>query len=176
MSLFSFCLYSAMFCPPIYALGYPGDFRLLNIIYYTYVLLLMGNLFYWMGWISAHVRRSPREGVGLPAFAAAAAACLICLGLHLNGGSYTATMAYSLLRSGEAREYAACGQRRLAMLQDPAVTDAVLEPFEKIPYVLFFDDVTEDPGDWRNLSVAEYYGKRSVVLGSPDDGAERSAP
>ena len=32
------------------------------------------------------------------------------------------------------------------------------------PYVLYHDDITEDETDWRNSTVAGFFGKDSVKL------------
>ena len=175
VTLYSYCLFSAMFCPTLYALGSYGDLRLLNILYLTYVLLLILNLLWWLGWLSSRKAREGESRPPLRILAPAALVLVLCLGAHLALGSYTGTMCLGALRSGEARAYAACGRQRLEQLHDPAVRNAVLEPFPSQPYVLFLSDVTPNPEDWRNVAVAEYYNKESVVLGSAEAEGERSA-
>ncbi len=168
VTVYSYCLLSAMFCPSLYALGDPGDLRLINIIYYAYVLLLVINLCCWLGWAAGRrgedsadadrVRLWPALGAG--------ALCLLCCLLFIRGGGFTSVMALGAMRSGEAQAYHATAQARFEILEDPAVRDAVLEPFPCKPYVLFIDDITEDSQDWRNLSMSTYYKKNSVVLGN----------
>ena len=46
LTLFSFCLLAAMFCPPIYGTGEIGELRLVNIVFFAFVFLVVGNLFY----------------------------------------------------------------------------------------------------------------------------------
>lgn len=167
VTLFSYCLLSAMFCPSQYAMGGAGALRLVNIIYYAFVLLVIINEFYWLGWLSGRLAgRAPLgEGVSLPAVAAATLACLACCGLFvLRGGSFTSFVALSSLRSGEAREYYDCAQRRLEILKDDDIKDAQLESYPVCPYVLFFNDIETDPANWRNRDMSEYYDKDSVVL------------
>jgi len=169
ITLYSYCLLSAMFCPCLYALGDVGDKRLTNIIYYTYILLLLVNLCAWLGFFAS--RRGAAEGEkkpGLLPLLASGALCLACCALFLRAGGYTSVMALGVLRSGEAQAYYAAAQQRLTVLEDPSVRDAVLEPFPSQPYLLFMDDITADAQDWRNLAVSQYYGKDSVVLRSGD--------
>ena len=170
VSLYSCCLFSAMFCPPLYAMGDIGDLRLVNILYDAYVLLLVLNLLYWIGWLAS--RRPPSQApagrVSGKPLTAAAALGLVCLLLHMQGGGFTSVMAWGAMRSGEAQAYHAAAMERFAILEDPAVRDAILPPFPCQPYVLYMDDVREDPQDWRNLVMADYYEKDSVVLQRAD--------
>ena len=55
-------------------------------------------------------------------------------------------------------------RQRLEILKDPEIKDALLRDFPKKPYVLFFDDITYDPEDWRNQNMSGYYHKDSVRL------------
>lgn len=167
LTLWSYCLLSAMFCPNLYALGDEGDKRLLNIIFYMDLLLLALNLFYWLGWLAARLgKRDPAEvrGAGLWQTLAAAALCLLCCALYLRAGGYTSLMALGAMRSGEARQFREAAEARLVLLEDAGVRNAVLEPYPVKPYVLFMDDITCDSADWRNEAMAAFYEKESVVL------------
>ncbi len=53
---------------------------------------------------------------------------------------------------------------RLAQYQDESQRDVLLEPLREKPYLLYFEDVTEDPSHWRNRAAASFYGKDSVRL------------
>lgn len=166
LSAFSFCLLSAMFCPTAYALGIEGDLRLLNIIYYAYILLVILNCFYWAGWLSAVCGRTSEAGHDMPLGTAAAAvlACLICCGIFMVNSGYTSLAALGSLSSGEAREYRDCNRRRCEILHDTDILFAELEPLPCQPYVLYFDDITEDADDWRNQGMRKFYGKISVAV------------
>lgn len=169
ISVFSYCLLSAMFCPSMYAMGNDGDNRLINIIYYAYVFLIIANEFYWLGWLSERLagKLPGGEGVSLPVFAAVSGVCLVCCGLFILNNGYSSIMALGELTSGEAQEYYTCAQERLEILKDEQIKDAQLESYPQQPYLLFFDDITTDPTDWRNTAVSYYYGKDSVVLKDP---------
>ena len=165
VTLYSVCLFAAMFCPGLYALGEVGDQRLLNIIYYSYVLLLGLNLCCWLGWL--RTRRKPvgaRCRVGLLPLLLSGAVCLLCCALYLRAGGYTSLMALGAMRSGEARAFHDAGAARYAVLEDATIRQAELAPYPCRPYVLFFDDITADPQDWRNLVTADYFDKDSVRL------------
>lgn len=170
LTAFSYCLISAMFCPNEYALGGVGEKRLLNIIYYAYVFLTVLNCFYWTGWVRSRFahKAGGEEGVLLRTLLAGGAVCLVCFGLFMRSGGFTSIMAISSVRSGQAQEYHAYALRRLETLEDNDIKDAVLEPFLSLPYVLYFDDITDDPDDWRNIGLSAYYGKDSVILQKND--------
>lgn len=72
---------------------------------------------------------------------------------------------YSLI-TGEASQYHQEYLNRLALYQNPKIKDVEVPAFQVKPYVLFFDDITTDINDWRNIAVASYYGKESVILNS----------
>lgn len=166
VTLYSFCLYAAMFCPTMYAMGTAGDWRLTDIIFYGYLLLLAMNVLYWVGWFS---RRRERQGEARPLslrrVLVCLVLCLLCLGVSakLTGGISLAS-AFTALRSGQAETYARENRERLLILHDETIRDAELEPYSDPPYLLFFDDITSDPKNWRNEGVQVFYDKDSVVL------------
>ena len=166
VTLFSFCLLAAMYCPPIYGGGNTGELRVDNVVYFTFVLLCALNLFYWLGW-AAKKRPLPAFSVGRRLLAAGLAALLFLAGwgLHIRGGhSVTSLSAAGLMRSGEAQAYRACADRRLEVLTDRSVRAAALEPFPSQPYLLYFEDISEDPASWINVVMSIFYEKDSLWI------------
>lgn len=169
VTAYSYCMFSAMFCPTMYAFGDPGADRVLNIEFYAYVLLLTVNCFYWIGWAKPKIMKA-RESSGkfpLRGLLAAAACCLICCGVYAMNHGFTSLMAVGTMRSGEAQQYYACAQERLEKYNNGIAEDLELEPYPCLPYLLYFDDITTDPNDWKNAAVCVYYGENSVVLTHP---------
>ncbi|MBR5094412.1 MAG: hypothetical protein IK095_04890 [Oscillospiraceae bacterium] len=166
VSLYSFCLYSAMFCPTMYALGSRGDWRLVDIIFYAYLLLLGLNVLYWVGWIRQRrgAGSDARQPKLLPVLGCLAL-CLLCLGISAKiSGGISVASAYTALRTDQAATYARENRERFEILHDPAVREARLRPYSDPPYLLFFDDITEDPENWRNVGVQVFYEKDRVYL------------
>lgn len=164
VTLFSFCLFSALFTPTLYALGSSGDARVRNIVYDAYLLLLVLNEFYWIGWLQQR-RGGISSAVHVVPLLCAASLCLsCCLGYVLSGNPISTLGALGHLRSGDAALYRRAADERFTVLQDASILDAVLEPFPVKPYLLFFDDITVDENDSRNQSICIYYDKDSVVL------------
>lgn len=165
VTVYSYCLLSSMFCPPIYALGDVGEFRLLNIIYFAFVLLVTLNVFYWFGWFASKKHAGENSGVKVGALIAGAVVCGACCtaALLMNTG-FASIGALSTLRNGEAEAYRECTRARLEVMHDRTVTDAVIPEYTLHPYILFYSDITADPDDWQNEDMAHFYGKNSVVI------------
>lgn len=166
VSLYSFCLFAAMFCPTAYALGETPVLRMTDIIYCSYLLLLALNLLYWLGWLRQ--RRTPgakAETPGLLPTLGSLALCVLLLAVSgkLSGGISLAS-ACTTLASGQAEAYYQEAQERFAILNDPAVRVARIKPFSDPPYLLFFDDLTIDPFDWHNRDMAIFFEKERVEL------------
>ena len=167
-------------------MGTKGPERLQNIIFFSFVFLLLFNWFYVVGWICKKLPSlvsegsvllkvlTPKEGysviimVGLAAFF-----LLSCYAVSLPVPITSKSAATSLI-TGEAKQYYQEAQERFAILNDDNVTEAYLEPYSVWPYVLCSDDESDDPTHWRNLSLAEYYGKSAVALTEPSPLAEKN--
>ena len=166
-SLWSFCLFSAMFCPTVYTFGWAGPGRLQNIVFCSYLFLLALNLFYWVGWCSLRRERERQHeaGIKLLPMVGATALCFVLLGASaaLHGGISLAS-AYTTLSSGQAEVFYQEAMERLDILRDPAVRVAKLKPYSDPPYLLFFDDLYDDPNAWQNRDMANFYEKDQVVL------------
>lgn len=168
VTLISFGVFAAQFTPNLYTLGITGAGRIQNVYRWTFYIWLYGNELYWIGWLVRKKKvyesnTNTTAGYLLPGWVLGAV--LLALALYVWGGDTLSSVsaAYSLHR-GEAQSYYAEYQERLAVLEDETVTDAVFKPYTFIPYVLYFGDITDKPEDWVNQSVANYYGKNSVVL------------
>lgn len=161
----------ALFCPPIYGMGTTGDLRLKNVVYFSFVIMMFVNEYYLCGWLMRRFFVLPQEKGD--SATKAAEECIsgefVCVALVLAAGLYLACWEYAasheairLLRSGEAAAYSAEADERYRILVNSAGEDVVLKPFEAVPYLLFYEDITEDADDWRNQWMAEYFGLRSV--------------
>lgn len=73
--------------------------------------------------------------------------------------------AYSML-TGEAQEYHAQMLEYAEICRSAPDEDVVLPPLTAEPWVLTYLDITENPTDWKNTAMAEYYGNASVRLQS----------
>lgn len=181
-TIISFGVFCAQCTPPIYGLGLAVPERLLNIIYFSFYILALLNIFVWCGYVS---RRSDgtfvRKLLGMVKNNSTAAfAALLVLFAALSVGSCEigksesgavqisglplgAEAIYELV-TGEAEAYRDTNIQRLEILQNSDIKQAVLPQYTAEPYLLYINDVTTDTADWRNIAVAEYYDKISVEL------------
>ena len=79
-----------------------------------------------------------------------------------NPDFYTGTSAVFELLDGSAAQYGRENEERLRILKNPREQDAVLPRYTVQPNLLYFGDVSEDPDDWINQKMSEYYGKNSI--------------
>lgn len=170
VTTWSVCFFAAMFCPAMYAMGTFNGQRQLAILFYAFLLLMALNLLYWMGWLRQHF--TPGAVSCDPALLPMLGSLVLCVALlavsaQLKGGVSLAS-AYTALTTGQAEVYYRTAQERLKILKDPAIRVAELEPYRDPPYLLFFDDLTEEADDWRNLTVSDFYEKDRVILRRAD--------
>lgn len=170
------CFLSAMSCPSFYVLGEPGPGRLRNVIYVNDMILAVLTYGYLLGWLWAkfpgnrmwvklrdfYKNTRVWQGIGV----AAVVYVVLCAGNFRTYG-VSAEAARELL-TGEAAVYHREAMERKAVYLDPDIMHAEVEPYSVKPYLLFFDDITDDPGNWKNVGVSVYYGKESVRLNRYD--------
>ncbi len=75
----------------------------------------------------------------------------------------------------KARTFDRENKERIAIFQQNQMKDVVLKPYSDPPITLFFDDIIEDRADWRNASLAYYFGAKSVRLESSSQGSYHRA-
>ena len=167
VTVISFGLYCSMMTPPFFAGATWGPGRLINLVYFSYYFFLTGNLLYWAGWaVRRFERLRPvvRKEVGvLPVLLCFLALLLISLKIYGLQSTSSSRALLSLVK-GEATEYLKENESRWDIYTDDSVQNAEVEDFFVKPYVLYHDDITEDETDWRNSTVAGFFGKDSVKL------------
>ncbi len=173
VSALSLCSISCMFTPSLYAMGGSGPDRLINIIKMWFCLLLFVNEGYWLGYIRRRMAEGRFDflqkllGLSLPLYTAGIL-CLLLAAFVVNVKDrqfdYSSYAAYVSLKAGEAQTYDREYKERLEILNGPD-KEVTLKLFSVQPWLLYFDDITEDATDWRNGAVANWYYKDRVVLG-----------
>ena len=90
----------------------------------------------------------------------------LCAG---NSQSYGSSLeAAKELLNGSSAQYHAEIQKRYELYENPEIEVVVVEPLSVKPEVIFFDDITDDPENWKNISTAKYFDKKSVRLSTYD--------
>ncbi len=157
----------AMYCPPIYAMGGSGDGRLVNVVYFSFVVLMFLNEFYICGWLVEHfikVNDGHTNEIRLSQQYSLVAVVLV-VGMILGCGESSAGyQAFLQLKTGAAARYSSEADARFQILETSRGKDVVLDAYTEQPYMIFFDDITEDSSDWRNQYMLEYFELNSVAL------------
>lgn len=186
--LFFFLAYG-VFCtqgtPVFYALGLSMPERVINTIYFSCYPVTLLVWSYFLGWLShksqwkecldAGILRFRKQKGGLFSLILLLVFLAGTLGLIRVGknpetggvameGLPLSVQAVISLASGEAQDYHAQLLERETLYQNESLADVRVEPLKEKPYLLFQQDVTEDPNDWVNQAVAKYYHKESVAL------------
>ena len=164
VTVYSYCLISALYCPSYYAMDGVAE-RTLNVIYFSYLLLLFLNAVCWMGWLKQKFRKP--HAAFIPLWQAAVGSVLFLFGCILfirTGGTVTSALALHDLRTGQVEGYRSTYLERLTVLHDPEQKDVVFDYAEYYPVLLPGLDYTADPDNWVNKAVADYYDKDSIVM------------
>lgn len=167
VSILSYLLFSSMFCPHTYAMGSPGPERILNIIYFAFLLLCSLNLFWWMGWIQKKINNGRIDHIILLEGAVSAVAlALIVVSVRYtsNPAKLTSAIALNEIRSGEAFGYYEENVYRFKVLEDETAEDVHLSPLKNMPVLLFSEDMKADPDNYMNRDAATYFNKNSVSV------------
>lgn len=171
----AYSLLSAMFTPSLYAMGQAGLPRANNIIQIVYYLSILGVTTYLFGYVS-HKKTDTvsligklfeKTGFGITAGIMAVVLIIYCCTMDKN--TYTSVSALRSVVKGEGRCFHEESMERYDLYQDETVRDVVVKPFSAKPALFHITDLSEDSGNWLNLSVAEYFGKDSVSVAANEN-------
>ena len=173
--------------PPVYAMNSEGPSRLLNIIFYSYILMFVGNTFYIVGWVyrkwQIHVDSSSRENTeqfiikgckshSILGSILLAGALFVSCRYAPDGKTLTSILAYRDLSTGCAAAYDREVRTRMDIFLDPSISDALVKPIKAKPDVLYYTDLSTAKDKWPNTSVAAFFGKSTVGLDLSDESVD----
>ncbi|MCM1170958.1 MAG: hypothetical protein NC393_02410 [Clostridium sp.] len=151
-------------CIPYYAMGYFGEGRVQDFIFYTFCFCMFGIWYYLLGGVTLmlktyNIKYSWNKKIY----------CLIIMGVLFVGfwgnKSYSTSIeAVRELVSGEAKQYDAEWDERIILYSDDNKKNVVVSEFSVKPKLLFFSDVSNDKNDWRNFVLARFYNKSTVEM------------
>ena len=96
---------------------------------------------------------------------------IFILWIVLFGKNYetsTTMKAISQLNNGILKQYSKELDERVKLYENKALKGVTVKALTVKPNLIYFDDVTENPEDWRNESIRQYYKKDFVVLEKPN--------
>ena len=177
ISLLSFCLFAAHFTPNLYALGFTGAGRVLNLYRFSFYFLLYANELYWVGWLSyrhsvkyqviASEKAETNEHLQKESWLLLShmfGGIVFCISMYFFGGkTITSVSAIHDLSTGVAKQYYLEQQERLKLYEDATIKEVYVQPYTNAPYLLFFFDIDANEDDWLNRAVAGYYDKDKVA-------------
>lgn len=161
--IFSYGIVSAAVTPALYAQGNMDAGRIQSTFWLHAVLVLLILEWYLIGGL-VRVGFTAPVRPGRRALVSAAGLWIVFSLLAVKGNPdlYTGSRAAADLISGAAARYGEENGRRLSVLQDEGQPDAELPRYCERLSLLYYVDVSEDPGDWVNQKLSEYYHKSSV--------------
>lgn len=166
VAVLSFCLYASGFTPSLYSLGHAGLSRTLNAVKITWQILLVLNEVYFLGWLWGFLDKRKRgfEGKCFWWFYPLVGAVMLLIFLQSpnQAGNYSSFGAYYYVHTGEAYNFYQEYLERVEILKSSEM-NVVLEPYHYRPWLLCMGDLSDDPNNEANRSLANWYGKASVV-------------
>lgn len=166
LALWSVCFYASCFTPELYAAGGNAVSRSINIMKMVFQLLLVMNMAYALVLVRKYTKAN---------FAISPIVIVICAIPWIMAwnhffrispdpiGQYSAFGAKLYLESGQAQQFHAEYEQRIARLKSPGA-DVVFEPYSIKPWFLIWKDLSDNPNDEPNRFMSNYYGKESVVV------------
>ena len=170
-AVLAYGIVSCVVTPALYAQGNMDAGRIQSTFWLHAVLVLLLLEWYLVGGLyrrfskqqNASAASCLRNGAG--GFVRAILLFFIVFSLLAVKGNpdfYTGTSAVSELLDGSAAQYGRENEERLRILKNSEEQDTVLPRYTVQPNLLYFEDVSENPDDWINQKMSEYYGKNSI--------------
>lgn len=166
----SLCLYATGFTPSLYTLGHGGLARTLNAVKITLQLLLIIDEVYCLGWLQGKLARAGKLKSGEQAGSAPVLFYLAALGLMLTAFAadpsrlthYTSWGAYHYVHAGEAYNFHQEYLERVETIKNGGSVVTV-KPYGYRPWMISPGDLSENPENETNKSMAAWYGKEAVI-------------
>ena len=167
MLLVSYCSVACMFTPGCYAMNSTATERILNIIKFWFVLVLILNEGCWVGYVKQIIKKKETKfKLDIRIYAGIILLALMVVFVADDENrvyDWNSYGAFCALRNREPQQYHQAYLARVELLESNAMYVELPDLWMK-PRLLFFTDITEDPNDWRNAAMAEWYNKEWVAL------------
>lgn len=164
--LATFCLYSAMQAPAIYA-GvevsggvYNTNFQIC-VMMLALILVVLAEIIgtrmkekYTVIWNDMHAK------IVIPGLVVCVMAAVAC---RSDIKETTTWMCVEYISSGEAADYKEQMEQLTRLMTDPSAEDIIVPFINDVQGPLMHMPVTENPEAWTNTVICQYYGKNSVV-------------
>lgn len=156
---YSFCIFAASFTPTLYALGGENSGRVLDTIFYEFLIFLFFSEFYMIGFIQ---KRSFSKYKKMVALVAGILLLSICAVKSIGSISWTREI-YKEFADGSLQTYKAEHDERIRLYRTDAKEIEVL-PITVNPVTVFHGDIEADPHYWINICIEQFWEKESVKI------------
>ncbi|PNV62597.1 hypothetical protein C0033_08550 [Clostridium sp. chh4-2] len=174
MIAFSFCLFASSFTPTLYSTGGLGQNieaagRVQNIRYVLFVFLILVNVIYILGWLKPKLPNGERTVLfTYKDICYYFCFIIVSIGIMLmcpkDFNNLTSVSAVYTFYTGELQEYKRETAERKALLESDEKI-VTLKPYYARPRLLYYyNDIQPDEHDWKNETIAIWYGKERVYL------------
>lgn len=176
-SLLSFGVYASQCTATMYVEGTTGGGRMAAVLYDSYLLWMVVNLFYWVGYFYGKREKLPPKtrkvlrGVAQSICKYALIWCAVIGGVlvvWIYCFDLKTTVSYRVYRDwrqGWAKQYAEEWQARFEVLHDESVAIVEFEPLSIWPETYMYTDLQPEKGyKWVNNACASYYRKEKVKI------------
>lgn len=177
-TLLTFGLYASQITATMYVDGTTGGGRMAAILFYSYMIWVVGNIIYWSGWLNKRQNKfrnileqifSKLQKLLIP-YCAVIGVLLVGIIYMTDLRQLTSYKAYRDWRQGWAQQYATEWDARLEILHDDTITNVEFLPLSVNPEMLMYTDLQDENGYvWVNSACAEYYEKESIVVVIPEN-------
>ena len=159
----------AMLCVPFYAMGSFGAGRLTDVIYITFILLAVLNYTFIVGIILKYIdiTKFTKYILNIKTYIICITYILILVTISVAGNANTYTTSHEAiieLVNGEAKKFDEEMDNRIKYYLDDSITDVEVEPLTVHPKLLYFEDLSTDSNDWKNVEASIYYNKNTIKV------------
>ncbi len=176
MILLTFCVFASVMTPTLYGLGHVKLPRVNNLVFFFYIWMVIFDLVYVAGWLHKKINQKKidvyQSIISMKNYCYAIyfgvifiIGMIYFLGIDIHNPKQlpTTIRAAQVIRHQTGKTFARENKARLDMLYSDE-SDLVFAPYTAEPDLLFYNDMGEDPTDWFNRIVAEYFDKDSVIV------------
>lgn len=158
-----FLALACQYTPHFYAMSTAGPGRLRNIIYDTWLWLLLLGEAYWIGWL----RRVCKDLFNFPTVLPKVLVCLgivlMLVGIASPLHGTTAGQCVQALSDGSAAAYDAHHNNWVEQFTSTDEEDVICPELTARPSVLYIFTLSNNPDEFANVAVANYYEKSSII-------------
>ncbi|SDB09415.1 hypothetical protein SAMN02910298_00416 [Pseudobutyrivibrio sp. YE44] len=157
-------LYAAQITPPLYAMSSPGDKRQINLYYYSYYFIFICVLACILLLIKSKFPQINEAIIKSKLILISLGAIVLITGIFINGyQNLNSFQTYKEISSGNAKTYYEEYTEIIEQVKS-SEGECYVSDIEHSSDILPKFELSDDPDNWVNQSIADYYGIEKVHL------------